>query len=108
MEVRDRDGAADTQLGAATFTVGSLALCTGRVPNTLFSFMAFPSMARNILIILMVLDLILFEWRVVESPSLEAFKNRGDVALRDMVGKDWDGLGGLLVIFTNPNDSVIL
>ena len=52
---------------------------------------------------------------VVESLSLEVFKNRGDVAERDMVsGHGGDGmmvgLGGLSVleVFSNLNGSVIL
>ena len=48
---------------------------------------------------------------MVEPPSLEVFKNRGEVALRDMVS----GLGGdrlgldwiILVLFSNLNDSMI-
>ena len=44
--------------------------------------------------------------------SLEVFKNRVDVALRDMVsGHGGDGLVldlMLLVVFSNLNDSVIL
>ena len=49
---------------------------------------------------------------VVESSSLEVFKNHGDVALHDMVsGHDGGGLRLHLVItevFSNLNDSVIL
>jgi len=45
---------------------------------------------------------------VVESPSLEMFKNCGDVALRDTVsGRGEDGLGDLRGHF-NLNDSMIL
>ena len=45
----------------------------------------------------------------MQSPSLEVFKNRGDVALRDVVS----GHGGTgwwldLMIFSNLNDCVIL
>ena len=46
---------------------------------------------------------------VMESPSLEVFKSRGDVALRDVVsgdGLDTDTM--VLVVFSNLNDSVIL
>ena len=49
---------------------------------------------------------------VVESPSLEVFENYGDVAWRDMVSEHgWDRLGRdwvILVVFSNPNDSMIL
>ena len=49
---------------------------------------------------------------VVESPSLEVFKNHGDVALRDVVsGHGWGGLVLDLVIlevFSNLNESMIL
>ena len=49
---------------------------------------------------------------VVESLSLEVFKNNGDVALRD-VGSGYGGGGlglglGILVLFSNFKDSVIL
>ena len=49
---------------------------------------------------------------VVESPSLEVFKNYGDVALRDMVSRH-GGVGQrldwmILVVFSNLNDSIIL
>ena len=46
----------------------------------------------------------------VESPSLEVFKSRGDVALRHMVsGHGGDGLDMvILVVLSNHNDSVIL
>ena len=44
--------------------------------------------------------------------TLEVFRNHGDVALRDMVsGHGGDGMGldlGVLEIFSNLNDSVIL
>ena len=49
---------------------------------------------------------------VVESPSLEVFKNHGDVVLRDMVSGH--GGGGLVIgpddlgSLSNLNDSVIL
>ena len=46
------------------------------------------------------------------SPSLEVLKNRGDVALRDVVsGHGGNGLAldwMVLVIFSNLNDSMIL
>mgnify|MGYP001859334932 CR=1 FL=1 len=46
------------------------------------------------------------------SPSLEAFENHGDVALRDVVsGHGGGGLGldlGILEVFSNFNDSLIL
>ena len=49
---------------------------------------------------------------VVESLSLEKFKNHGDVALRDVVsGHGGGGLGldlGILEVFSNFNDSLIL
>ena len=46
---------------------------------------------------------------MVESPSLEVFQNRGDVALRDMdSGHGGGGLGWALVVLSNLNDSVIL
>ena len=46
--------------------------------------------------------------RVVESPSLEVFKNHGDVAMRDVVsGHGGDGLRLDWVTFSNRNDSVI-
>ena len=49
---------------------------------------------------------------VVESSSLEVFKNRGDVALGDMVsGQGGDGLGLNLVIlevFSKLNDAKVL
>jgi len=48
----------------------------------------------------------------VESLTLEVFRNHGDVALRDMVsGHGGDGMGldlGVLEVFSNLNDSVIL
>ena len=45
---------------------------------------------------------------VVESPSLEVFKNCGNVALRDVVsGHGGDGLV-ISVVFSSLNDSVIL
>ena len=44
--------------------------------------------------------------------TLEVFRNHGDVALRDMVsGHGGNGMGldyGVLEIFSNLNDSVIL
>ena len=47
---------------------------------------------------------------VVQSPSLEVFKNHGDVALRDVVsGHGGDGLGLdwiILVVFSNVYDSM--
>ena len=46
---------------------------------------------------------------VVQSPSLEGFKKRGDVAQRDMVSGH--GVGGLMVRLddlSNLNDSVIM
>ena len=49
---------------------------------------------------------------VVESPSLDVFKNHGDVTLRDMVSRH--GGGGLaiglddLMVFSKLNDSMIL
>ena len=46
---------------------------------------------------------------VVESPSLEVSKNRGDVALRDVVSGDGFSLGLMVLVdFSNLNDSVIL
>ena len=49
---------------------------------------------------------------VMESSSLEVLQNHGDVALRDVVrGNGGDGLTtglGVLVIFSNLNDSMIL
>jgi len=49
---------------------------------------------------------------VVESPSLEVFKNCGEVARRDEVsGHGGDGLRlglGILMVFSNLNDSIIL
>jgi len=49
---------------------------------------------------------------VVESPSLEVFKNRVDVALRDMVsghgGDGWWSDWMSFVVFPNRNDSMIL
>ena len=49
---------------------------------------------------------------LVGSPSLEVLKNRGDVALRDVVsGHGGNGLAldwMVLVIFSNLNDSMIL
>ena len=48
----------------------------------------------------------------MESLTLEVFRNHGDVALRDMVsGHGGDGMGldlGVLEVFSNLNDSVIL
>ena len=46
---------------------------------------------------------------VVESPSLEVFKNTGGVALRDVVsGHGVDGLGlAVLVVFSNLGDAMI-
>ena len=50
--------------------------------------------------------------KVVESPSMEVLKNRGDVALRDVVsGHGGGGLGldwVILVVFSNLNVSMIL
>lgn len=47
---------------------------------------------------------------VIESPSLEMFNKRGDVALRDVASGD--GGGGLsqgsLVVFSSLGDSMIL
>ena len=47
---------------------------------------------------------------VVETPSLEVFKNHGDVAMRDMVnGHGGNGLGldlMILELFSNLNDSM--
>ena len=47
---------------------------------------------------------------VVESPSLEVFKNHGNVALRNMVGGHGGGELDLmtLVVFYNLNDSTVL
>ena len=49
---------------------------------------------------------------VVESQSLEVFKKRVDMALRDMVSEHGGGRLGLdlvvLVVFPNLNDSMIL
>ena len=46
---------------------------------------------------------------VVESPSLEVFKKRVDVALKDVVsGHGGDGLGlAVLVVFSNLGDAMI-
>jgi len=48
----------------------------------------------------------------VGSPSLEVFQNRGDVALRDVVGGHGEGVLwlalGIMEVFSNLGDSVIL
>ena len=46
----------------------------------------------------------------MENPSLEVFRNHGDVAHGDMVsGHGGDGVGlGILEVFSNLHDSVIL
>jgi len=50
--------------------------------------------------------------QVVESPCLEVFQNRGDVALRDVVSGRGEGglkLGlGILEVFSNLSDAMIL
>ena len=44
---------------------------------------------------------------VVESPSLEVFQDRGDVALWDMISGDGLGLDWMvLVVFSNLNDPI--
>ena len=47
---------------------------------------------------------------MMENPSLEVFRNHGDVAHGDMVsGHGGDGVGlGILEVFSNLHDSVIL
>jgi len=48
---------------------------------------------------------------MVESLSLEVFKNHGDVALKDVVsehGGEGLGLDLVLEVFSNLNDSIIL